>query len=80
MLENSDQENLGITGYPAEMSIYRSLLSDTGVHREVSDIWGFHPPKTDDKNEIKHTWNAIEAFLEASEGERQPVVRNSMNI
>ena len=75
MLENGDQENLGIIGYPAEMSIYRSLLADTGIHREVSDIWGFHPPKTDDKNKIKHTWNAIETFLEASEGERQPVVQ-----
>ena len=75
MLENGDQENLGITGYPAEMSIYRSLLSDAGIHREVSGMWGFHPPKTDDKNQIKHTWNAIEAFLEACEGERQPVVK-----
>jgi len=75
MLENRDQENLGITGYPAEMSIYRSLLSDTGIHREVSGVWGFHPPKPDDKNEVKHTWNAIETFLEASEGERQPVVK-----
>ena len=75
MLENGDQENLGITGYPAEMSIYRSLLSDTGIHREVSGMWGFHPPKTDDKNEIKHTWDAIETFLEACEGERQPVVK-----
>ena len=75
MLENGDQENLSITGYPAEMSIYRSLLSNTGIHREVSGIWGFHPPKTDDKNEIKHSWDAIEAFLEACEGERQPVVK-----
>ena len=75
MLENGDMENLGITGYPAEMSIYRSLLSDTGIHREVAGIWGFHPPKTDDKNEIKHSWNAIETFLEACEGERQPVVK-----
>ena len=75
MLENGDQENLGITGYPAEMSIYRSLLSDTGIHREISGMWGFHPPKTDDKNEIKHTWKAIEVFLETCEGERQPVVK-----
>ena len=75
MLENSDQENLGITGYPAEMSIYRSLLSETGIHRENSGVWGFYPPKPDDENEIKHTWNAIEAFLENSEGERQPVVK-----
>lgn len=75
MLENGDHENLGITGYPAEMSIYRSLLSDTGIHREISGMWGFHPPKTDDKNEMKHTWNTIEAFLEACEGERQSVVK-----
>ena len=75
MLENGDQENLGITGYPAEMSIYRSLLSETGIHRENAGVWGFYPPKSDDKNQIIHTWKAIEVFLETSEGERQPVVK-----
>ena len=76
MLENTDQKNLGITGYPAEMSIYRSLLWDTGIHREVSGVWGFHPPKLeDDKHRIAHTWNAIDAFLEACENDRQSVVR-----
>ena len=75
MLENGDQENLGITGYPAEMSIYRSLLAETGIHRENSGVWGFYPPKIDDKNQIIHTWKAIEFFLDASEGERQPVVK-----
>ena len=80
MLENGDQENLGITGYPAEMSIYRSLLSETGIHRENSGVWGFHPPKSDDKNQIMHTWKAIEDFLETSEGERQPVVQLYENL
>ena len=75
MLENGDQESLGITGYPAEMSIYRSLLSETGIHREKAGIWGFYPPKLDDKNQIIHTWKAIESFLETSEGERQPVIK-----
>ena len=75
MLENGDKKNLGITGYPAEMSIYRSLLWNTGIHRETDGVWGFHPPKIDDKNEIEHTWTAIEAFLETCEGERQPVVK-----
>ena len=73
MLENGDKKNLGITGYPAEMSIYRSLLWNTAIHREVEGVWGFHPPKPDNKNRIVHTWNAIEAFLEKCEGERQPV-------
>ena len=75
MLENGDKKDLGITGYPAEMSIYRSLLWNTGIHCEADSVWGFHPPKTDDKNEIEHTWTAIEDFLETCEGKRQPVVK-----
>ncbi len=75
MLENGDQENLGITGYPPQMSIYRSLLWNTGIHRETDGVWGFHPPKIDDKNQITHTWKAIEAFLEKCEGDRQPITK-----
>ena len=75
MLENEDQKNLGIKGYPAEMSIYRSLLWNTGIHRDVAGVWGFHPPNPNDNNGIAHTWNAIEAFLETCEGERQPIVQ-----
>ncbi len=73
MLEDGDKKNLGITGYPPEMSIYRSLLWDTGIHREVDGTWGFHPPKPDDKNRINHTWDAIETFLDKCEGEQQPI-------
>ena len=73
ILEKDDQEDLGITSYPPEMSIYRSLLWDTGIHRKIEGTWGFHPPKPDDKNRITHTWNAIETFLEKCEGKRQPV-------
>ena len=36
MLECGVQENLDITGYPPERSVYLSLLSDTGIHRYVS--------------------------------------------
>ena len=75
MLENGDKRNLDITGYPPEMSIYRSLLLETGIHRQVSDVWGFHPPKPNDDSKIIDTWNAIEGFLERCEGERQPVVK-----
>ncbi len=83
MLENGDQEDLGIVGYPAEMSIYRSLLWQTGIHRKVASTWGFYPPDKEDrwvKNTIPArnmvpTWKAIEEFLETCEAERQPVVR-----
>ena len=75
MLESADQKNLDITGHPAEMSIYRSLLLATGIHREVSDVWGFHSPKPDDKTRMIPTWNAIERFLETCEGDRQPLTQ-----
>lgn len=75
MLENGDREDLGIIGYPAEMSIYRSFLSSTGIHSEVSGVWGFHPPKTRDDSRMVPTWKAIEAFLAECEGERQPILK-----
>ena len=75
MLENSNKQNLGIIGYPPEMSIYRSILWNTGIHREVGGVWGFHPPNPDDKNRISHTWQAIKTFLAECEGERQSVVK-----
>ena len=62
MLESQHLAKLGIDGYPPEMSIYLSLLSDTGIHRNVSGVWGFHPPNVDDKNRISPTWLEIEEF------------------
>ena len=74
MLENGDQENLGITGYPPEMSIYQSLLLNSGIHRTYYHKWRFHSPKgSHDKNKMEHTWNAIEDFLTECENERQPI-------
>ncbi len=75
MLENEKQEKLGITGYPANMAIYLSLLWDTGIHRFVSGKWEFHPPKMPDKNRMMPTWKTIEAFLAACETTRQPIVQ-----
>ena len=75
MLENGNQENLGIKGYPPEMSIYRSLLLNTGIHRHKSgNIWQFHRPKTRDKTKMKYTWDEIEKFLTKCESKRQPIV------
>ena len=73
MLENGEKENLGIEGYPPEMSIYRSLLWDSGIHRNDSGAWGFYPPDEEDNNRLHHTWQAIEEFLNECENMRQPV-------
>ena len=63
MLEYGNQKDLGIEGYPPELSIYRSLLLKTGIHRCESGLWGFHPPFEDDENKIQETWKEIEKYL-----------------
>ncbi len=73
MLDSQQLEKLNIKGYPPEMSIYLSLLFDTGIHRCVSGVWGFHPPHTDDKNRFSPTWSEIEKFLDECEERRQSV-------
>ena len=75
MLDFQQLEKLNIKGYPPEMSIYLSLLFDTGIHRHVSGVWGFHPPHTDDKNRFSPTWLEIEKFLGECEERRQSVDR-----
>ena len=73
MLDFQQLEKLDIKGYPPEMSIYLSLLFDTGIHRHVSEVWGFHPPHTDDKNRFSLTWREIESFLNECEERRRSV-------
>ena len=64
MIEFQDQERLGLTGYGPEVSIYYSLLQETGIHRLDGDEWGFYPPSENSK--IWTLWEAIENFcLEA---------------
>ena len=75
MLEKGTQKDLGISGYPPEMSIYLSLLVDTGIHREVLGVWEFGPPKKSDEHKMHPTWEAIEKFINECEVNRQPVVR-----
>ena len=73
MLDSPHIEKLDIKSYPPELSIYLSLLFDTGIHRNVSGVWGFHPPHGDDKNSFSPTWSEIEGFLNECEERRQSV-------
>ena len=75
MLDSQQQEKLSIDGYPPEMSIYLSLLFNTRIHRRVSGVWGFHPPKAGNKSRIYFTWLEIEKFLSKCEEKHQSVAK-----
>lgn len=66
MLEKSDLERLGFEGYGPEVSLYDSLLAETGIHQEDGDELGIYPPPDD--SGVSTVWEAIEEFyLEAKE-------------
>ena len=66
MMASSDQEKLGLQGYGPEVSMYYSLLGETGIHRQEGEEWGFFPPE--DNATVWNLWCAIEEFcLEATE-------------
>jgi hypothetical protein len=45
MLDHEGEENLGVSGYPAERGLYETLLRATGLHRQDgSGAWRFLPP------------------------------------
>jgi len=45
MLTAPDQDNLGISKTPAEMSLYLSLLKASRLHRHKDGILGLYPPR-----------------------------------
>lgn len=64
LVNNSDQEDLGIVGYPPEMSIYLSLIKNSGLHHLEEGAWKLCPDTNHDNLRIKPLWQGIHSFLE----------------
>jgi hypothetical protein len=69
MLENSAQRDLGIEKFPAEKSMYLSLLQATKIHRMQGQVWGFHAPDFDsyEGQSYRAVWEAIAGFFASAE-------------
>ncbi|MCD9187011.1 MAG: hypothetical protein LUM44_11300 [Pyrinomonadaceae bacterium] len=73
MLKNSNEYQLGIQGYPPQLSIYFSLLQETTIHREENGRYGFYPPNYNADKGIQSVWKEIEKFLQKTERNRLTV-------
>ncbi len=71
MVQRGDQESLGITGTPPEMSMYASVLRATGIHRLDATGHAFGPPTKDAG--LVAVWEAIDAFFAGCELQRRRV-------
>ncbi|MCW3788490.1 P-loop NTPase fold protein [Plebeiibacterium sediminum] len=71
LLDNSDKEDIGFQKdkYPAEKTIYLSLLKNTGLHKkDKDDRWGFVVP--DESSPIYSLWEKSMEILNRGKIER----------
>lgn len=73
MLTRSSEPRLGIVGFPPELSMYRSVLESSGLHREHGSGWRFGPPDAQDPSKVAKLWQGIDAFLDSTEHRRRCV-------
>ncbi|MBI1374268.1 MAG: hypothetical protein GC159_16250 [Phycisphaera sp.] len=66
MVTASNEETVGISGYPPEMSVYLSMLKEGRIHRRISGEWCFRSPPKSDPLHLGNAWQVIEhAFAES---------------
>lgn len=72
MLSNMAQENLGIEGFPAERSMYESVLHHTGLHSPLENgQWAFCAPG--EKSSLYGVWQAMDKEIFTNAGECIPL-------
>ena len=72
MLSNMAQENLGIEGFPAERSMYESVLHYTGLHRTLENgQWAFCTPG--EESSLYAVWQAMDKEIFTNAGECIPL-------
>ena len=71
MIQRGSVERLGFSGYPPEVSMYASLLEDTGIHRLGASGYEFGPPSPG--SPLTEAWKAIDQFFITCEVERRPI-------
>jgi hypothetical protein len=71
MLRSSTAPRLAIEGTPPELSIYASVLANTGIHREEQAGYAFGEPSRDPA--LRSVWKRIETFFEQCELQRHSV-------
>lgn len=68
MLDNEEEESLGIAGYPAERGLYETLLRSTGLHRQDSNgVWRHMPPDSEHAPAFLKLWQATRSLFSDSE-------------
>ena len=71
MINRSHLPGLGFQGTPPEVSVYASVLAQTGIHRDSGSGWEFGPPTVGAG--LLQVWHRTIEFLDSCELDRRPI-------
>ena len=70
MVSQASRPDLGIQKFPPEKAIYRSVLRETKIHREINGKWALcKPPKG---SSLLPAWERVEEFLASTDDAAKP--------
>ena len=74
LVNNWTEKDLGYpqNKFPADKTIYGSLIKNNGIHRELEEGFVLTSPNGDDENFIR-VWQTCEAFLVDARKEQKPI-------
>lgn len=70
MVEHGNEQRLGIEGFPAEYSMYRSALEHHGMHAIVGETWTLREPKRRKRGSLQPAWKLLQRRIAESEQTR----------
>ena len=70
LVTNSSKADLGIEKFPPEKAIYRSVLRETKIHREIDGKWALCKPPLG--SSLLPAWERVEEFLASTDKAARP--------
>ncbi len=78
MITHPNEPNLGIAGYPPHLSMYLTILLETGLHSERQGMWGFR--EVPENSTLAPVWQAWRSFAARSMETRLGLDQFSLEI
>jgi len=73
ILERSGQNDLGLEGFWADVSLYRTILLNTGMYKNFSsERWGYASPEDIQDNGLKAVWKLMSDFFTVPRPSKNP--------
>lgn len=63
LILNYGEKRLGISGYPAEGGLFKTLLEDTGLYQEFEGKWQLIEPENNHKFKFDELWKVADEVL-----------------